>query len=378
MSKILLIGDVHLGMSYPNNHSKWFSVAKEYFKDFLIPFAKKNLTKDDIIVQLGDLFDNRNYIPIDVLNYGQFVLEELSNICKVHVLVGNHDMHNKSDGELNSLKVFKHIPNVFIYEKPEKIEYNGKSILMLPFYEKRLDQIEVLRKYTGCDYLFCHSDLNGAKMHLTSAAHRNMDKIDEVDFTGYKNVKTGHIHIRQTIGNITFVGSIFQMDRNDLGDQKGIYLIDTDNNDEIFVENKISPVFRKFRVIDEKSIEELDALIGSKDYIDLSISNNLLVNNRKLRRKLEIILENGNFASVEYIDDITKDLVDGEELNESNDVQLDDNGIEISMQLEYEDYIKEYIQRQKYDNEKFKTGIVSEFDEIIRIYNENYKSKSDL
>jgi hypothetical protein len=89
------------------------------------------------------------------------------------------------------------------------------------------------------------------------------------------------------------------------------------------------------------------------------------------------MLEKGNFASVEYIDDITKELVDGEDVNESLEVELDENGMEISVQLEYEDYIKEYILKQKYDNDKFKSGIVNEFDEVIKIYNENYKVKAD-
>ena len=90
---------------------------------------------------------------------------------------------------------------------------------------------------------------------------------------------------------------------------------------------------------------------------------------------MEVILEKSNFASVDYIDDITKELVDGEEVNES--IELDENGMEISVQLEYEDYIKEYILKQSYDNDKFKSGIVNEFDEVIRIYNENYKVKAD-
>ena len=89
------------------------------------------------------------------------------------------------------------------------------------------------------------------------------------------------------------------------------------------------------------------------------------------------MLEKGNFASVEYIDDITKELVDGEEINESSQIELDENGMEISVQLEYEDYIKEYILKQKYESDKFKSGIVSEFDEVIKIYNENYNPKSE-
>jgi hypothetical protein len=51
-------------------------------------------------------------------------------------------------------------------------------------------------------------------------------------------------------------------------------------------------------------IEKLDELSNSKDYIDISISNSLLISNRKLRRKLEVILEKSGFSSVDYIDDI--------------------------------------------------------------------------
>ena len=162
-----------------------------------------------------------------------------------------------------------------------------------------------------------------------------------------------------------------------MGDQKGITILDLNTHKIDFVPNTYSPVFRKFRVANEDDIDKLDELKDTKDYIDLSISNNLLINNRKLRRKLEVMLEKGNFASVDYIDDITKELVDGEEVNESNEVEFDENGMEISIQLEYEDYIKEYILKQSYDNDKFKSGIVNEFDEVIKIYNENYKVKSD-
>ena len=227
------------------------------------------------------------------------------------------------------------------------------------------------------DYLFCHSDLNGCRMHLNSVAHRNADKIDVDEFRKYKHVFSGHIHIRQTNENFSFIGSPYQMDRNDMGDQKGITILDLSSDKIDFIPNTYSPIFRKFRVANEEDIDKLDDLRGTKDYIDLAISNNLLINNRKLRRKLEVMLEKGNFASVEYIDDITKELVDGEDVNESLEVELDENGMEISVQLEYEDYIKEYILKQKYDNDKFKSGIVNEFDEVIKIYNENYKVKAD-
>ena len=90
---------------------------------------------------------------------------------------------------------------------------------------------------------------------------------------------------------------------------------------------------------------------------------------------MEIILEKSNFASVEYIDDITKELQDDYELNES--IEVDEETMDISISLDYEDYVKEYILKQKYDNEKFKSGVISEFDEIIKIYKDNYNAQND-
>jgi len=89
---------------------------------------------------------------------------------------------------------------------------------------------------------------------------------------------------------------------------------------------------------------------------------------------LEVILEKSNFASVEYIDDITKELQD-DELNES--IEIDEETMDISISLDYEDYVKEYILKQKYDNDKFKSGVISEFDEIIKIYKDNYNAQND-
>ena len=89
---------------------------------------------------------------------------------------------------------------------------------------------------------------------------------------------------------------------------------------------------------------------------------------------MEIILESNKFASVEYIDDITNNLVEDELVNESVD---NDVSIDISIALDYEDYVKEYILKQSYDNDKFKSGIISEYNEVIKIYKENFNNKND-
>jgi calcineurin-like phosphoesterase family protein len=376
MSKIFLIGDSHIGLGYPNSVDKWYKIHKQYFSEFLIPLLKKEVKEGDIIVHLGDLFDNRNVIPINLLNYGMDIVEEISKIAPLHIIIGNHDLYSKSASEINSVRPFKYIPNVKIYDKPTILEYNDLKILMMPYIEKKSEQVNIINENKNCDYLFCHSDLNGCKMHLTSVAHKNNDKIDIDDFRSFRMVRSGHIHLVQSNSNFTFVGSIFQMDRNDTGDQKGIFVIDTNNDKEIFYPNKISPIFRKFKVITEEDIDKLDELSDTKDYIDISISNNLLINNRKLRRKLEMMLEKGNFSSVEYIDDIVQKGEDGEDII-SEAVEIDEETLDISIKLEYESYIKEYIIKQKYENDDFKNGVLNEYDEIIKVYSDNYKSKVD-
>jgi calcineurin-like phosphoesterase family protein len=371
MSKIYLIGDSHLCLGYPNNVDKWTKVHQEYFKDFLIPLLKEKVKPGDIIIHLGDLYDNRNVIPINLLNYGMEIVEEISKIAPFHIIVGNHDLWSRSASEINTIRPFKYIPNVHIYDKPTQIEYNNLSLLLMPYIESKKEQIKVMDDHKKCHYLFCHSDLNGAKMHLTSVAHKNNDKIDAEYFSNFKKAYTGHIHIRQVLKNVVFVGSIFQMDRNDYNDQKGITVLDTNTGEEEFFPNTISPVFKKVKVIQESDLVKLEQLKDSKDWIDLTISNNLLISSRKIRRKIESILETGGFATVEYLDDINKE---SDEVTEDEKI-TEEKSLDISIQLDYEEYIKGYVKRQKYENEKIQNGILSEFSEVIKIYQENYKDK---
>jgi len=373
--KVFMITDTHFGI-YLNNLDKWLNMMENTIYNFLIPQLKKNVKDGDILIHLGDLFDNRTAIPINISNKVEKILKDISDIIPIHIMVGNHDLFNKGSNEVNSVRLFSYMnKNISVYENPSKIKLQNKDLILIPWVEKRTDLIKCIENNPG-DYLFCHSDLNGCKMHLNSVAHRNGDKIDVDEFNKYKEVFSGHVHIKQTNKNFRFIGSLWQMDRNDTGDQKGITILDLETGVVGFHANDYSPVFRKFRVITEEDIDKLDEIKDTKDYIDLAISNNLLINNRKLRRKLEMMLEKGNFASVEYIDDIVQKNEDGEDII-SEAVEIDEESMDISIKLEYETYIREYIDRQKYENSDFKDGILGEYDEVIRLYNENYKSKID-
>lgn len=370
--KVFMITDTHFGI-YLNNLDKWLNMMEDTFYNYLIPYLKENAKEGDVLIHLGDLFDNRNSLPIIVINKVEKILKEMSEILPLHIMVGNHDLWNKGSNEVNSVRMFGYMnENINVYEETTTLELGGKKLVLMPWVEKRKDMIDEISKNPG-DYLFCHSDLNGCKMHLNSIAHRNSDKIDVEEFSRYEKVFSGHIHIRQINNNFNFIGSLYQMDRNDYGDKKGVTILDLETGELDFAQNDYSPMFKKVRVTTEEEVEDLDDIKNSKDYIDISISNSLLMSNRKLRRKLEIILEKSSFASVEYIDDVS--MIN--ESEEQEEITLDEETLDISIQLDYEDYVKEYILKQSYENENFKSGMLNEYDDIIKIYKENYSTNKD-
>ena len=87
-----------------------------------------------------------------------------------------------------------------------------------------------------------------------------------------------------------------------------------------------------------------------------------------------MVLETGNFASVDYIDDIVNEDKNVKTvLDELTEEELK-TGVIPSIELDYTDLIREYINLQKYDSEKIKMGIISEFNEVARIYDESFTS----
>jgi hypothetical protein len=87
---------------------------------------------------------------------------------------------------------------------------------------------------------------------------------------------------------------------------------------------------------------------------------------------LEILLETINFLSVSYIDDIqVLEKLEGQ--NESGVLDEEVIARAINLELEYTEVIKNYIEEQKWESKKIKSGILTEFDEISRIYQDGFQ-----
>jgi DNA repair exonuclease SbcCD nuclease subunit len=367
MSKAYIITDTHFGVYSSHELRKWMNIQFNYFYKELIPFLIDNVKEGDILIHMGDLFDNRNAVPIIVQNKVEELLLEISNILPIHLIVGNHDLYNKGDTSVNLPKLFRHINNINVYEKTHILDKDGKKLVLMPWVEYKKDMIKEIDNNPG-DYLFCHSDLNGCRMHLNSIAHRNKDKIDVDNFSKYKRVFSGHIHIRQVQKNFEFIGAPYQMDRNDYNDKKGITILDLDTGDTKFIENKLSPTFKKFKVENDGDLLLLEHLNTDKHFVDIEINNSVLIGKRKNRKILEEQLGKKNFSSVEYINDIIKKKREEEKVN-LKEIEIGSGGNDIT------DMIKEFTSEQDYENTKIKKGVTDVLNDIIYIYEKEHKFK---
>lgn len=80
-----MITDTHFGI-YLNNLDKWLNMMESTIYNFLMPYLKDNFEEGDILIHLGDLFDNRTSIPINVLNKVEKILKDISDIIPTHIL----------------------------------------------------------------------------------------------------------------------------------------------------------------------------------------------------------------------------------------------------------------------------------------------------
>lgn len=354
--------DSHLGVYAALDMRKWLNIQLDYYYNEFIPLLEKEAQPGDILIHLGDLFDNRNHVPIIVLNEAEKLLSAISKIIPTHIIIGNHDIYNKSSNEINTPKLFRHLENVFVYDETEELIIDDKKLVLMPWVENKKDQIEEIKAHPG-DYLFCHSDLNGCRMHLNSVAHRNEHKIDVEEFSGYKHCFSGHIHIGQRNKNFTFIGAPYHMDRNDIGNEKGTWCLNLDSGKTQFWENKRSPQFKKFHLDSKDKIDLLKELDTSKDFIDVTINKSIITGERKFKKELYKTLEKGSFAKVEIKNDLRKEEIIEVDMDMED---IDPSTIASGKIEDVHKVVKKYIDITYKDTTK--EGMVKILNDVINIH----------
>jgi len=200
-----------------------------------------------VCINLGDTYDDRTSIDINVSNLAIDIFEEIGKEVETYVLNGNHDLSKKTNQGNTSLRTINYIPNIHVITEPVylKLKYGEKKsmkMLAIPYLGNPESESEYLVKFgSTAKYALMHTELTSMRMDRGQMITCGVNP--EI-FKG--RILAGHIHRRQESKKAIYVGSPYHTSRGDVGNEKGLYVLDVAANELTFTKNDYSPVFQDF------------------------------------------------------------------------------------------------------------------------------------
>jgi len=232
--KICILGDTHFGARGDSlDFHKYF---EKFYDEVFFPYLKDNDIK--VIFQMGDLFDRRKFINFNTLHLCRQYFFDRCQILgiKVHTLLGNHDIAFKNTLEVNSTGLLlNEYENIHYYDSFETAEFDGVLIDVVPWIcDDNEQEIFNEMKQSKAQICFGHFEIAGFEMYRGNVCDHGLDK---KMLSKYDIVLSGHFHHKSSDGNITYVGTPYEMTWSDYNDPKGFHIFDTETRDLEFVKN---------------------------------------------------------------------------------------------------------------------------------------------
>ena len=232
--KLCILGDTHFGARGDSlDFHKYF---RKFYNDVFFPYLKEN--NITTIIQMGDLFDRRKYINFNSLYLSRkyFFDELIANDLHMYTLIGNHDVSFKNTLEVNSPSlIIGDYQNIKVIQDFETITFDDLSIDIVPWIcDENESEIFNKIKKSKSDICFGHFEIAGFEMDRGNICDTGIDK---KLLNRYDVVLSGHFHHKSSDGNITYVGTPYEMTWADYSDPKGFHIFDTETREMVFVKN---------------------------------------------------------------------------------------------------------------------------------------------
>jgi DNA repair exonuclease SbcCD nuclease subunit len=235
--KLCILGDTHFGARGDSlDFHKYF---QKFYDEVFFPYLIKNDIK--IVVQMGDLFDRRKFINFNSLFLSRkYFFDKLKeHEIQLYALVGNHDVAFKNTLEVNSPSLLlNEYDNIFLAENFHTENFDGVNIDIVPWIcDDNQDDIFNKMKNSKSQICFGHFEIAGFEMDKGNVCEHGLDK---KSLSKYDIVLSGHFHHKSSDGNITYVGTPYEMTWSDYQDPKGFHIFDTETRELEFVRNKFT------------------------------------------------------------------------------------------------------------------------------------------
>ena len=312
--KVALINDTHFGMRNDNPHVLKFFC--DFFEEQFFPTLLENDV--DYIIHMGDLVDRRKFVNFNTATklHECFTRNVIKNNMSLDIIVGNHDCAFKNTNRVNAIDILftnsSYLNNINWFIDPIERVVKDVPVLYIPWiceenYEKSMHLINNCN--SDVKYAFGHLELLGFEMYKGAVSETGLNRRM---FEKFDHVWSGHFHHRSTIGNITYVGTQYEMMWSDYNDPRGFEIVDLETGERQFFQNER----RLFHVIEFNSI------------------NPHTFNFNKYKHSfIKIIIDGQNFNEIvleSFIENLTKvDPIDIVVLNE-NELDLTNTNIDLS------------------------------------------------
>jgi len=270
MNKVALITDQHFGAR--TGSTIIIEHQRKFYNEIFFPYLSKN--KIDTIIILGDTFDTRKFTNNYVIEQCKiFFFDQLKNRdISVYMIIGNHDIYFKE-------KLFPNTPNLLLaeydnivrIEYPQTVQVKGIDVVLIPWIcRDNYDQFSEEIRTSPADICMGHFEIDGFQMYRGVESHGGLT---QSTFDRFDKTFSGHYHHRSTKGNITYLGTPYEITWQDFADPKGFHIFDLGTRELEFVQNPYK-LFVKLEY-DDLDREPIDlSNIDIKDtYVKLIVVN---------------------------------------------------------------------------------------------------------
>jgi len=312
MAKLYVISDFHADLytqyAHPVDDNRYQNTRFKHQMEVLNDILRKSYINDASIVFNGDLFNSR--VDINQIVYTGVVSTITNWLPKfkdkgltMYFLAGNHDQFDNTRTPASSIDVFNEIAGfkdtAVSIDTPEQFNLDDYNLCFVPYSE----DIDFLKDkinnsfYIDKDkknWLFVHSGVEGAVQGKWNHRLGGAFNLSDLRYKEFDEVVLGHYHKRQKLAdNVFYVGNTIPLNHNDDGQEKGYYILDTENPPR-FVKVE-SPLFETI---------DLSNTDLSSEEINESIKNNyvrvITSSKEDLDKLQEESSKNGDNVSIAY------------------------------------------------------------------------------
>ncbi len=248
--------DIHFGMRQNSKHHN------EDCENFVKWFCEEARRRDcDVAIFMGDWHHHRATVNVSTLNYTVEAIDHISkNFERFFFIPGNHDLYYREKRDLNSVPFIRNQKNIILVNDV----YTEGDVSLVPWLVG--DEWTAMKKLDS-RYVFGHFELPSFKMNamVEMPDHGGLNR---GHFPNQERVFSGHFHMRQHSGNVSYIGNAFPHNYADAwDDDRGMMVLEWGGQPEYIA----WPDAPKFKTIDlTRLIEDPSRYMDKNTFIRIT------------------------------------------------------------------------------------------------------------